>query len=127
MTCFTLQKNAFSKTIDGLLQILPLESVKTIKWFQENKMIVNVDKSQVLLIDKRKQDQTNEVVQIEEQNIKVAPLVSLLGIEISDKLSFSIHISKVSNSEANQLSAMTRLRNFTTFNAKEALINSYFM
>ena len=62
--------SAFSKTIEGLLHILQSESLKTIKWFKENKMIVNVDKFQVLLIDKRKQDHTNEVVQIEEQGIK---------------------------------------------------------
>ena len=50
--------SAFSKTIEGLLHILQSESLKTIKWFKENKMIVNADKFQVLLIDKRKQDHT---------------------------------------------------------------------
>ena len=49
---------AFSKTIEGLLH--------AIKWFRENKMIVNVEKFQVLLIDKKKQDHANEVVQTEE-------------------------------------------------------------
>ena len=56
----------FSKTIEGLLHILPLESVKAIKWFRENKIIINAEKFQVLLIDKKKQDHANEVVQIEE-------------------------------------------------------------
>ena len=57
-------------------------------------MTVNTDKFQVFLNDKRKQDHTNEVVQIEEQSIKAVPLVELLGIEIDDKLSFKLHISK---------------------------------
>ena len=48
-----------------------------------------------------------EVIQIEEQSIKTVPLVELLGIEIDDKLSFNIQISKISNSEANQLNVMT--------------------
>ena len=78
MTCFTLSKKAsifnfsgdntfsvFSKTIKGLLHILQSISLKTITWFKENKMIVNADKIQPLLIDRRKQDHTNEVVQIE--------------------------------------------------------------
>ena len=56
-----------------------------------------------------------------------AKTVELFGTEIGDKLSFNLHISKTCNSEANQLHAMTRLRNFMTFNVKEALINSYFM
>ena len=97
------------------------------KWFKENKMIVNADKFQVLLIDKRKQDHTNEVALIKEQSIKAVPSVELLGIEIDDKLSFNLRITKICNSATNQLNAMTRLRNFMTFNVEEALINSYFM
>ena len=51
--------SAFSKTIEGLLHILQSKSVKTIKWFKENKMIVTADKFQVLLVDKRKQNHAN--------------------------------------------------------------------
>ena len=87
-------------------------------------MTVNADRFQVLLIDKTKQDHTNEVVQIEEQSIKA---VELLGIETDDKLRFNLHISKICNSVANQLNAVTYLRNSMTFNIKEALINNYFM
>ena len=90
-------------------------------------MKVNADKFQVLLIDKRKQDQTNEEVQIEQKGIKAVPSVELLGIEIDDKLNFNLHISKICNSASNQLNAMIRLRNFMTFNVKKALINSYLM
>ena len=90
-------------------------------------MVVNADRSQVLLIDKRKQDHTNKVVQIEEQRINAVPSVELLDIEIYDKLSFNLHISKICNSAANQINATTGLRNLMTFNVKEALGNSYFM
>ena len=34
--------SAIFKLIEGVLRILPSESLKTIKWFKENKMIVNV-------------------------------------------------------------------------------------
>ena len=87
-------------------------------------MTVNADKFQVLLIDKRKQDHTNKVVQIEEQRIKAFPSVELLGMEI-DNLSFNMHISEIGNSAANDSNDMTRLRNFMTFNVKEALINKF--
>ena len=90
-------------------------------------MVVNADRSQVLLIDKRKQDHTNKVVQIEEQRINAVPSVELLDIEIDDKLGFNLHISKICNSAANQINATTGLRNLMTFNVKEALGNSYFM
>ena len=90
-------------------------------------MIVNADKFQVLLIDKRKQDYTKEVAQVEEQSIKAVPSVELPSIETDDKLSLSIHISKDYDSAANQLNTMICLRNFMTFNVEEALINSYLM
>ena len=90
-------------------------------------MIVNADKFQVLLIDKRKQDYTKEVVQEEEQSIKAVHSVELPGIETDDKLSLNIHISKDYDAAANQLNAMICLRNFMTFNVEEALINSYLL
>ena len=65
--------SSFSKTIEGFLHILQS------KWFKENKVIVNADKFQVLLIDKRKQDHTNKVVQIEEQCMKAVTSVELIG------------------------------------------------
>ena len=86
-------------------------------------MIVNAYKFPVFLIDKRKQDYTSEVVQIEERSIKAVTSVQLLRIEIDDKLSFNTHISKICNTAANQLNGMTRLRNIMTFNVKEVLIN----
>ena len=92
--------SAFFKTIKGFLHILQSESLKTIKWFKENEVIVNADKFQVLLIDKRKQDHTNEV-QTEEQSIKAVPSIELLGIDTDDKPSFNLHISKICNSTAN--------------------------
>ena len=42
-------------------------------------------------------------------------------------ISFNLRISEICNSAANQLNVMTRLRNFMTFNVKEALRNSCFM
>ena len=90
-------------------------------------MIVNADKFQVILIDKRMQDHTNEAVQIEEKRIKAVPSVKLLSIQIDDNLSFNLHISKNCNFAVNQLNAMIRLRNSLTFNVKEALINGYFI
>ena len=41
-----------SKTMERLLHILQSESLKTIKWFKENKIIVNADKFQILLVDR---------------------------------------------------------------------------
>ena len=54
-------------------------------------------------------------------------LQSILGIQLDDKPNFSLHVSNICKSAANQLSSLIRLNNFLCFNRKRVLINSYFM
>ena len=53
--------------------------------------------------------------------------VRLLGIQLDDKFNFSLHVSNICKSAANQLSALIMLNNFLCFEGKRVLINSYFM
>ena len=61
--------------------------------FQKNQ--VNPDKFQVIIIDRKKGDQTNENVVIDNKQIKTLPSIELLGIQLGDKLNFSLHISNI--------------------------------
>ena len=89
-----------------------------------NKMIVNPDKSQVIVLNKRS-DLTNTNFKVDNQVIKLVSSVELPGIQIDDKLNFNLHISKIFKSATNQLNALIRLKQFLSFHAKEVLINSY--
>ena len=51
--------SAFAETILELIDILQLGSEIVIDWFENNKMIVNPDKFQAILLDKRKSHHTN--------------------------------------------------------------------
>ena len=73
-------------------------------------MIVNPDKFQAILIDKRKSDHTNHGIVVDNRNIKVVSSVELLGIQVDDKLNFNLHISNICRSTANQLNALFRLK-----------------
>ena len=88
-------------------------------------MIINPDKFQVIILDKKKSNLTNIPLTIDNQTIKSVPSVELLGIHLDDKLNFNLHISNICRSAANQLIALIRLKNYLNFNAKRALINSY--
>ena len=92
-------------------------------WFKKNQMIVNPDNVQVIMIDKKKGDQTNENVVIDNKQIKTAPSVELLGIQLDDKLKFSPYISNICKSAANQSNALIRLQKFLSFEEKNVLIN----
>ena len=42
-----------------------------VDWFKNNKMILNPDKFQGILLDKRKSDHTNQSIVVDNQNIKL--------------------------------------------------------
>ena len=56
--------SVFSNTILELIDIVT-------DWFKNNKMIINPDKFQAILLDKSKSDHTNQCIVIDDQNIKV--------------------------------------------------------
>ena len=119
--------SAFAETILELIDILQSGSEIVIDWFKNNKMIVNPDKFQAILLDKRKSGHTNQRIVVDNQYIKVVSSVELLGIQIDDKLNFNLHISNICRSAANQFNALIRLKQFLGFKKKRILINSYSM
>ena len=62
-----------------------------VEWFNENKTIMNADKFQVMLLEKRNQN-NQTCLKINNQTIKMANCVKLLGIDIDSKLNFDSHI-----------------------------------
>ena len=51
--------SAFAENVSKLINILQRESEVITDWFKKNQMIVNPDKFQVIIIDKKKGDHTN--------------------------------------------------------------------
>ena len=88
-------------------------------------MIVNPNKFQAIVLNKKRSDLTNINFQVDNHVIKLVSSVELLAIQIDDKLNFNLHISKIYKSAANQLNALIGLKQFLSFHAKEVLINSY--
>ena len=119
--------SAAAKTVTELKNTLQSESEVIINWFKNNKMIVNPEKFQAIILDKQKHDYSNETIKFDNKTVETVSSVRLLGIQLDDKLNFSLHVSNICKSAANQLSALIRLNNFLCFEGKRVLINSYFM
>ena len=117
--------SAWGETLSKLIGTLESESNIAIDWFTKNEMIINPDKFQAIILDKKKSSLTNIPLTIDNQTIKSFPSVALLGIHLGDKLNFNLHISNICRSAANQLSGLIRLKSYLNFNAKRVLINSY--
>ena len=109
--------SAAAKSVTELKSILQSESEVIINWFKNNKIIVNPEQFQATILYKQKHDYSNETVSS----------VRLLGIQLYNKLNFSLHVSNICKSAVNKLSALIRLNNFLYFEGKRVLINSYFM
>ena len=95
--------SAFATTVSRLIKTLESESEVVIDWFKKNKMVVNLDTFQAIILDKRKRDHTDKRITINNQQIKVVLSVKLLGLQLDDKLNFNLHINKIFKSAANQL------------------------
>ena len=108
------------------MALLENENNTAIKWFQNNKMIVNPGKFQAIIIDKKKKCHTNETLKIGDKIIKASFSVKLLGVPIGNQLNFNLHISNICRFAANQLNTLIRLKRFLDLEEKRTLINSYF-
>ena len=90
-----------------------------IDWFKSNKIIVNPDKLQAILLEKRKSDNKNQRIVVDNQNVKVLSSVESPGIQINDKLNFGLNVSNIRRSAAiDQLNALIRLERFLGFKEK---------
>ena len=105
----------FEETIQNFIALLETGSNTAIKWFQNNKMIVNPGKFQAIIIEEKKKCHTNETLKIGDKIINASSPVKLLGVQIDDKLNFNFHISNICRSAANQLNVLIKLKSFLAF------------
>ena len=115
--------SAFANNIKNLIHLLESECSVAIK---DNKVIGNPGKFQAIILDKNKNNHTQEIIKIGKNDVKVKSSVKLLGVQIHSELNFNLHIANICRSAANQLDALIRLKNFLGFQEKKVLINSYF-
>ena len=106
-------------------QTLESESKLAIKWFHENKTIVNPDKFQVIVHNKRKSSNIEVKFNIGSEQIQAVPSLDILGITIDDKLNFNLHIDKICLKSANQLNALVILKRFLENEERKVLINNF--
>ena len=76
------------------------------QWFKENVMTINPDKLQVIIIDRKKQQNNPTYIKINDRNIISENRVRLLGLEIGNKLNFDKHITQLYQKGARQFNAI---------------------
>ena len=89
--------SATADNIDNLLLTLKHELELAVKWFTKNKMIVNPDKFQAMILQNSRDSKNYEPVKLEIESAKIETknTVKLLGINKDNKLNFEEHISEL--------------------------------
>ena len=120
--------SAFADTIHELIQTLQSESEIAIKWFNDNKMFVNPNKFQAIIIDKENKGELNSHnLKFGDYKIKSRKNVTLLGIDIDDRLKFDNHTHSLIRKASGQLNYLISKQKFLNKNAKKILIESFIM
>ena len=73
-----------AKTIPALIKILENEANNAIEWFRANGMIVNPDKFQSFILNRRPGDEQTYALNFNNKTIQTSPEAILLGIEIDN-------------------------------------------
>ena len=116
---YTIHAN--SVEMERLLAILENESETVIKWFKQNRMTVNLDKIQAIVLGRHKQKEKINL------NINGAEIGqnSVIGVEIDNELNFNNHISIICKKARNKINAISRIQSFLVQKEKEALVNTF--
>ena len=120
---------AFANTISELINALETESEIAIRWFNDNEMIVNPDKFQAIIINRKgNENLTNQHnLKFNQYEICSKNSVVLLGIEIDDKLTFEKHTNNLVRKAAGQLNYLISKKYCLNQQSKKTLIQSFIM
>ena len=116
--------SAKSKSLEVLKDILSSESNIAIKWLDDNDMLANPSKFQVIFLTKTK-EHINLSLQINNKIIESKESVELLGIEIDDKLKFESHIRELCRKTGGQLNSLYRFKKYLSPLSKKVVITSF--
>ena len=93
---------------------------QAMSWYEENYLQANPDKFQVLTINPRNVDtsQQNKDIFLNGKVVKNNDQIELLGVKVDDNLNFSNHISELCKKASRKVGVLTRLRNLIPCSAK---------
>ena len=112
---------AINENIDDLIKSLENDSSILIQWFTDNYLVMNADKSH-LLVTKHE----DVCIEVDNQIIESTKTVKLLGITIDNRLNFTEHIGNICKKASTKLHALARISNFMNPQKLRILVKAFF-
>ena len=101
-----------SDNIINLVNDFNNELMKLNNWLKNNRLVLNIKKTQYMIFTKKKIETDNLIVKMDNQNILRVSVVKFLGVYIDDKITWHEHIGVVCNRAAKGVGILYRLRHF---------------
>ena len=116
---------ACDTSLQNVLDRLKRDVDRVNAWFENNSMIANPDKFQIMFLGVK--NPTDISLNICGTVISGTPQVELLGITIDHKLTFSNHVKILCKNANNKISALLRFRNMLNYKQTLVLVNCYIL
>ena len=119
--------SSHAENIGELIKKLHDGSEEALKWLENNKMLANPDKFQLIVLSKPSLRKTDESIEmnIRNENLNAKTSVKLLGIEIDDKLNFKKHIKDLCGKAGLKLNSIKRLARHQNESERKLLVNAH--
>ena len=115
---------ATSDSVDDLIIDLHKESENAIDWFRLNKMVVNPDKFQSIIINRLEKLKDSCKLLTDNHKTNLENSVILLGIKIDNKLNFEKHVTALYQKAGHQLNALSRIHRYIGFQEMKMLLDN---
>ena len=122
---------ATGKTTQAVEVKLNKDLHKISKWCEENKMVINAEKTKIMLITTRQKWQhlrtTDPNVHIIGENIQVVNSERLLGVQIDHFHSWSSHLQTIHTTIARYIALLCRIKKYLPYQARQTFYHSFFL
>ena len=112
-------------SIDGAIQILNLELAKVAERIDFNKLTSNVNKTQMLMMSRKKNLNPQGDVILHNEPIQRATKAKFLDVIVDQHLNWKDHISLVSHKISKSCGTISRIRNTLDIKSKKLIYYSF--
>ena len=113
-----------SKTLKQAIKVAKKELKKVLEWLAVNKLIINLDKTNLMVFTNKKCTDTVSIT-VRGHTINEIVETSYLGVIIDNKLSWKAHINHISNKISKSISLLKMLKNTFSIRLLKSLYFSF--
>ena len=110
--------------VTTLKEKLRNDCITAMEWFKQNNMKANAAKFQLMYLNKNSESNYSGI-KVHATEILATNSISILGVELDQKLKFNIHVDEICSQTGKQINALKRIKHHLEKDSKMTIYNSY--